>query len=208
MASCSLAPIQLRQERRTRFNSGYQASATAGQIALARQFCRENDNGTSQYFSLSQALCPTCKGEGTKGRVRLEPTPCECVKRKAFRCCLEKYRGCQILPDTNMSVIGVNDGMNSRGQSRRVVFGFRNTEFVADFDLAARRTLDKREQLVLRLYHMEGLQWRLCAKRAGVKEPEFFRYLGRVEAKLGGAFMQLKPYPLYPLHVYFSDGAA
>ena len=88
--------------------------------------------------------------------------------------------------------------------SRRAVWGRKDEEFVADFLLTTKRTLNRAEHQLFRFHYLLGADWRLCCKRLKVEKGPFFHAVYRVEQKLGRVFRELQPYPLYPLDEYFN----
>ena len=88
--------------------------------------------------------------------------------------------------------------------SRRAVWGRKDEEFVADFMLIAKRTLNRAEHQLFRFHYLLGADWRLCCKRLNVEKGIFFHAVYRVEQKLGRVLRELQPYSLYPLDEYFN----
>jgi hypothetical protein len=76
---------------------------------------------------------------------------------------------------------------------------------MADFCLIARRVLDPLEHQIFRFHFLLGADWRLCCRRLGMARGNFYHAVYRIEAKLGRAFMETKPYGLWPLDAYFSS---
>lgn len=92
----------------------------------------------------------------------------------------------------------------SAGSSRRgYVWGRRNEEFCADFELVARRVLRPMDHRIVRLHFLLGAKWRLCCRRLGVDRGRYFHAVYRVERKLGKAYAELAPYALFPVDEYF-----
>lgn len=91
------------------------------------------------------------------------------------------------------------------GGSRRVLWSRKNEEFMADFTLIAKRTLSPEEYRIFRFHHLLGADWRLCCRRLNMDRGAFFHAVYRVEQKLGAAFRETEPYPLYPLSEYFES---
>jgi hypothetical protein len=85
----------------------------------------------------------------------------------------------------------------------RRVISRKREEFMADFCLIARRTLNEFESRVLRYYFLLGADWKLCSRRLGVDRGTFFHSVYRIEEKLGRAFAETEPYALFPLSDYF-----
>ena len=48
-----------------------------------------------------------------------------------------------------------------------------------------------------------GAEWKLCCRQLKMEKGEFFHCVYRIQQKLGHAFRELTPYPLFPLDEYF-----
>ena len=79
----------------------------------------------------------------------------------------------------------------------------KNEEYVADFELIMRRTLTRDEQRLFRYHYTLGADSRLCCRKLGIEKGSFFHTLYRIQHKLGLAFREVEPYPLYPMDEYF-----
>ena len=89
------------------------------------------------------------------------------------------------------------------GQERRVVWGRKDEEYVADFCLVSKRVLDESEYKIFRYHFLLGADWRLCCRQLNMDRGLYFHSVYRIQQKLGRAFRELKPYPLFPLDEYF-----
>jgi hypothetical protein len=78
-------------------------------------------------------------------------------------------------------------------------------EYMADFCLVSRRVLDETQHRIFRYHYLLGADWRLCCRKLNLDRGDFFHEVYRIEAKLGRAFVELEPYPLYPLREYFNS---
>lgn len=74
---------------------------------------------------------------------------------------------------------------------------------MADFCLVSKRVLDAAEYQVFRFHFLLGADWKLCCRRLNMDRGSFFHMVYRIEQKLGRAFAELEPYPLFPLNEYF-----
>ncbi len=90
------------------------------------------------------------------------------------------------------------------GSNRRAVWGRKDEEYIADFCLVSKRVLDEFEYELFRFHFLLGADWKLCCRRLKIEKGHFFHSVYRVEQKLGRAFRELEPYPLYPLDEYFA----
>ena len=91
------------------------------------------------------------------------------------------------------------------GRDKRQTWGRKDEEYVADFCLISRRTLDEVEYRVFKFHFLLGADWKLCCRRLNVDRGNFFHIVYRIEQKLGRVFRELKPYGLYPLDEYFRN---
>lgn len=82
-------------------------------------------------------------------------------------------------------------------------WGRKDEEYIADFCLVARRTLDDFEYKLFRYHFLLGADWRLCRRKLGIERGNFFHAIYRIEQKLGRVFRELEPYSLYPLDEYY-----
>jgi hypothetical protein len=89
------------------------------------------------------------------------------------------------------------------GQERRQVWGRKDEEYIADFTLVAKRYLDEFEYKLFRFHFLLGADWRLCCRQLEMEKGVFFHAVYRIQQKLGRAFRELNPYPLFPLDEYF-----
>jgi hypothetical protein len=90
------------------------------------------------------------------------------------------------------------------GRPGRISWGRKDEEYIADFCLVSRRTLDEFENKLFRCHFLLGADWRLCTRRLGIERGNFFHAVYRIEQKLGRTFRELEPYSLYPLDEYFN----
>jgi hypothetical protein len=82
-------------------------------------------------------------------------------------------------------------------------WGRKDEEFIADFCLVSRRTLTPREYKLFRYHFLLGADGNLCSRKLGLEKGQFFHVVYRIEEKLGRAFREVAPYPLFPLDDYF-----
>ena len=89
------------------------------------------------------------------------------------------------------------------GKDRRLTWVRRDEDYVADFCLVSRRTLDAFEHKVFRFHFLLGADWKLCCRQMRIDRGTFFHTVYRIQQKLGRIFRELEPYSLYPLDEYF-----
>lgn len=90
------------------------------------------------------------------------------------------------------------------GRARPATWGRKDEEFIADFEIIARRALDNEEHRLFRYHFLLGANWKLCARKLDIDRGNFFHAVYRIEQKLGRAFRETEPYPLFPLDEYFN----
>ena len=81
----------------------------------------------------------------------------------------------------------------------------KNEEYIADFCLVSRRTLDEAQYRIFRFHYLLGADWKLCCRRLNMDRGTFFHEIYRIEQKLGRTFRELEPYALFPLDEYFNS---
>jgi len=157
----------------------------------------------SETIAVAKETCAQCQGLGLRGSTsRNGPeAPCNCVLRTIFRSCYSRFRSClakeKHVSQVRLEIIG--------GQDRRTVWGRKDEEYVADFCLVSRRFLDEFEHKLFRLHFLLGADWRLCCRYLKMDKGVFFHAVYRIQQKLGRAFRELRPYPLFPLDEYFGS---
>jgi hypothetical protein len=92
----------------------------------------------------------------------------------------------------------------SLGKKRPGTWGRKDEEYIADFCLVARRTLNAEEHRLFRFHFLLGADWKLCSRKLGLDRGTFFHAVYRLEQKLGRVFRELEPYGLFPLDEYFN----
>lgn len=153
-------------------------------------------------IALAKERCVTCGGYGqwktqSLGHTRI----CQCVYLAIFRACHSKFR----FIIENQRHISPVHYERVQGAQYRAMYGRKNEEFVADFLLIAKRTLNAEEHRLFKWRFLLGADWSLCARRLGInrnRQP-FFHLIYAIEAKLGRAYRETRPYALFPLDEYF-----
>jgi hypothetical protein len=97
----------------------------------------------------------------------------------------------------------VNYDRFDAGSGSRRVWGRRDEEYVADFCLVSKRTLDAFQERIFTYHFLLGADWRLCCRRLNIDRGTFFHEVYRIQQKLGRTFRELEPYALFPLDEYF-----
>ncbi|MGC2661901.1 MAG: hypothetical protein WA324_28410 [Bryobacteraceae bacterium] len=92
-------------------------------------------------------------------------------------------------------------------RQRKSVWGLKNEEYVADFILVSKRTLDEQEYQLFRFHFLLGADWKLCCRRLNIDRGMFFHAVYRIQQKLGRTFRELEPHALFPVDEYFGGAA-
>ena len=152
----------------------------------------------SETLALADAKCTRCLGVG----LLPSTAPCGCVFRNIFRICYARFRYCA---HKEGGAPIVNLERSDGGRSTRAMFGHKNHEYMADFCLLAKRILtDPTEVAVFKFHFLLGADKPLCCRRLGLDRGTFWHAVYRVQEKLGRAFREVRPFPLFPLDEYFS----
>ncbi len=153
---------------------------------------------------LAQPTCSLCRGEGRSRDKRGRCRPCRCALRSIFRACYARFR---TLIESERNLSHVSFDRNPRG-AQRGAWGRKKEEYIADFEIIARRTLDPWHYRFFRYHHVLGADVALCARRLGVSRAAAYHALYHVESLLGLAYVTTQPYALYPLEDYFNERRA
>src|SRR4051794_25086343 len=155
----------------------------------------------SETLALAQQSCTHCYGLGLRpGRAGVS-TPCNCVFRSIFRACYARFRQCAS-KEKYISRVSLE---SNPGRQRKSVWGLKNEEFMADFCLVSRRTLDEFQYKVFKYHFLLGADWKLCCRKLNLDRGNFFHEVYRIEQKLGRTFRELEPFALFPLDEYFNS---
>ncbi len=144
-------------------------------------------------------ICTTCHGLGLITGKRGRDSPCNCVLRRIFRECYNRFCHCAT-KEKHMSKVSLQVLPGSR---RRLAWGRKDEEYVADFYLVSRRHLNGDEFRLFTWHYLLGADWKLCCRKLGMDRGNFFHACYRIQQRLGRVFRELQPYGLYPLEEYF-----
>ncbi len=153
----------------------------------------------SETIALARQSCTHCHGLGLKSVFDINPIPCNCVYRAIFRACYARFRHC-VTKEKHMSRASLE---LIPGREGKLTWGRKDEEYIADFCLVSRRTLDEFENQIFKFHFLLGADWRLCTKRLKIDRGNFFHAVYRIEQKLGRVYRELDPYSLFPLDEYF-----
>ena len=160
--------------------------------ALARQTDWDRAN-----IGMSTETCKYCSGHGTRVIYKNTKRQCNCVYRSIFRACLARYRDCR---ETGTTFGTVSWDYCPKG---RRFYSRKQEDYMADFFLVSRRSLDTEDFQIFQLFFLMGADWRFVSDRHKMARGNFFHAIYRIERTLGRVFAELKPYALYPLDEYF-----
>jgi hypothetical protein len=150
----------------------------------------------SDLMAMAKAECHYCAGAGM-----YQQATCACVCRAVFRQCYAKFK--VLAAGGHLGKPISIDGASIPKGGR--IGGWAATEYMADFCLIARRVLEPLEHQIFRFHFLLGADFRLCCRRLSMARGNFYHAVYRNESKLGRAFMETKPYGLWPLDAYFSS---
>ena len=154
----------------------------------------------SEVLGLAKEGCAQCRGYGLRDTSKTaQPVPCNCVFRAIFRACYRKFRSCA-QGDNQVSTARLE---SVHGREHKRTWGLKNEEFMADFVLVAKRTLNEADHKLFRFHFLLGADWKLCCKQLGLDRGTFFHLIYRIEERLGRVYRELQPYALFPLDEYF-----
>lgn len=141
----------------------------------------------NELYCLAAERCG-CKGAGWQYDTSQDGDVCKCVQKTRFRDCLQHYHSIECSPT------------------------YVRAEFRADFELAARRTLDPLDLAVFRAYHVWGLAWPECLAALGrlrrngvlphraINRGQLFHAVYRIEERVG---RELELAGMHPTRLYY-----
>jgi hypothetical protein len=162
--------------------------------------CNKRDLGY-----LARLNCPLCGGMGYEELKRQGVLPCKCALGNVFRACYARFRDCV---HDGRALSRVRFERSANGHSNRGSWSLKREEYMADFELVARRTLKPGPYQLFRFHFILGASISMCSKRLGISRSATRHAVERIEGILGEVFVMLQPYPLYPLSDYFNNRRA
>jgi hypothetical protein len=154
----------------------------------------------SMTIGLAKTTCALCHGYGLRLIRGGKEVPCSCVFRAIFRACYYRFREC-VAKEKHMSTVTLEF---CPGREGRRSYSRKTEEYIADFCLVSRRTLDESQYRIFRFHFLLGADWKLCCRQMKIDRGNFFHEVYRIQQKLGRTFAELEPYALFPLDEYFS----
>lgn len=161
----------------------------------------------SETLGLASLRCPQCGGLGLVRGTLGKDTPCPCVLRKIFRVCWNRYRFGQLEQLERGAPIARMTGLGKRAQRQPGGFSFALESYLADFAIIAKRTLSDDELRFFTIAYLSGMDWKQAHGPLNMPRSQFVHACYRLEAKLGRAFRETAPFPIFPLDEYFSRPA-
>lgn len=160
----------------------------------------------SETLALARQGCATCLGLGVRLDSRPAGEPCNCVLRTVFRACHNEFRRC-VENVSDLHAVRLSRGAKAgKPCARGTHFSRPQEEYAADFVLVSKRVLgaDAQAYQIFKFYFLLGADGPLCCRRLGMDRGVFYHRVYEIEAKLGRAFAELAPYPLFPPDQYRS----
>src|SRR5262249_21110738 len=172
--------------------------AGAARTPTTRRKAMEGTRATTA--TLARLSCTTCLGSGIKQEKDAEIVPCSCVLRAVFRACYARFRDC-VQKEKYMSRVSFE---HFGGKERRLMWGRKNEEYVADFHLVSRRALDPFHYQIFSYHFLLGGDWRLCCPRLGLDRAQFYYAVYKLEELVGRVSYDLEPRAVFPPREYFA----
>ena len=154
----------------------------------------------SETLALAKQACALCQGLGQRSVRKGERHPCNCVLRSIFRACYARFRQCTS-KEKYISRVSLEA---NPGRQRKSVWGLKNEEFIADFCLVTRRSLDENDYRIFKFHFLLGADWKMCCRKLNMDRGTFFHEVYRIQQKLGRTFRELQPHALFPVDEYFN----
>lgn len=154
----------------------------------------------SETLALAAQCCSQCHGLGLRENNKGEQLPCNCVFRSIFRACYARFRH-SVMKEKRYTHVALEYSAHG---GRRITWGRKDEEYIADFLLVCRRFLSDAEHQVFRYHFLLGADWNLCVRKLNISRGTFFHTVYRIQQRLGRVFRELKPYALFPLDEYFN----
>ena len=128
------------------------------------------DWNRSETVALAKHSCTLCHGLGLHLGRGGQVAPCNCVLRAIFRACYARFRHCA-RKERYMSKISLEF---VSGREHSFSWGRKDEEYMADFILVSRRTLDELEYRIFSSHFLLGADWNLCCRRLNIGSRHFF----------------------------------
>jgi hypothetical protein len=103
--------------------------------------------------------------------------------------------------EKRLSTVSLDWSSSSNG---RRFYGRKVEEYIADFSMISRRSLNDFLYKIFRYYFILDAGQKLCCQRLKMSRGDLFHWVYRIESILGRAFRETQPYSLFPLDEYFA----
>lgn len=155
----------------------------------------------SEVIGLSNVRCSRCQGLGLRPGINRDgKSPCNCVLRNIFRSCLRRFHFCAENEPYRSKVVL----MPCQGHDVNCTWTRTSEDYMADFYLVARRTLNDQDFRLFRFHFLLGADWKLCCRQLNMERGTFFHAVYRIEQQMGKVYHELRPYSLHPTDEYFA----
>src|SRR5215831_17381653 len=119
------------------------------------------DWNRSSVIGLASASCSSCEGHGMRYLGGDTERPCSCVFRAIFRACYRRFR--------DLASQSVDAGLISLehvpGPVGKRTYSLKREEYLADFNMIARRCLTENDYRLFRFTFILGADSNLCCRR-------------------------------------------
>lgn len=150
----------------------------------------------SVWVAMATADCVHCNG-GTG--LRSPEVICACVYRNITRAVLAHVRSLYARIGS-VHPLPMDSASAPQGKKRN---GILSIEYVSDvYNTARRALLDPVDWDMWRYHCLGGHPWYECCPGLGLNRGNFYHRLYDIEARMGRIFLELAPYPLFPIHCY------
>ena len=153
----------------------------------------------SDLVLLAMETCTVCEGYGVRKSHNDSLTTCKCVYRSIFRICHDRFK----VSMRRKEAIGVPSLEHTASAHNKMSWARKHEEYVADFLIVTKRTLNESEYRIFNYHFLLGADWKLCCRKLKMEKGVFFHAIYRIMVKLGRTYADLQPYGLYPVHEYF-----
>ncbi len=165
-----------------------------------RETIRLEEAVRARAIATANAHCLQCSGTGIR-LAKYREVACGCVHRHAFYSCVAKYRRirfCQGYPDAPR----IRLEHSGHGDPQ---YAFPHSEFLADFDIAARKCLAKEDLLILEHHFIQRGEWKRGLALTKLNRGDYYHRVYAVAERMGGYLATLKPFALYPTPAYLAQ---
>lgn len=155
-----------------------------------------------ELMSLADKRCTKCMGTGqVTGWAKDRKYCCPCVYRRIFRHCAGEYRRLQVRSEETDVALWRNGGAQP-GAKPGMGWHRPAQNYLADFEILARRTLRPQDYRLFRLCWVQGWLMVEAFRKVGLSRGDGFHRIYMIEDVLGQAYAETQPYGLWPISEY------